>query len=64
MAAELGLLNKDVALTAELLGRLYDGLCEISSEPRTDRTENHSTERHRLPLYGLPSQSTTLPRRD
>lgn len=59
LAAELGLLSKDVALTADLLGKLHDGLSEIGSEPQTDRTETR-----RRPLYGLPAQSTTLPHRD
>jgi len=62
LAAELGLLNKDVTLTADLLGKLHDGLSEIASEPQADRTETR-----RRPLYGLPSQPTTstaLPHQD
>ena len=59
LAAELGLLNKDVALTADLLNKLHDGLSGIASESETGRTQTR-----RRSLYALPAQSTTLPRRD
>ena len=59
LAAELGLLNKDVTLTADLLGKLHDGLSEIRLEPSADRTETR-----RRSLRGLPTQPTTLPHRD
>ena len=59
LAAELGLLSKDVTLTADLLGQLHDGLSEIRSEPQAARNETR-----RRSLRGLPSQSTTtLPHR-
>lgn len=55
LAAELGLLNADVTLTADLLGKLHDGLSEIRPEPQANVAP-------RRPLRGLPSQ--TLPQRD
>ncbi len=58
LAAELGLLNKDVALTADLLNKLHDGLSRIGSEPQGDHIAI------RRSLHALPTQPTTLPRRD
>ncbi len=59
LAAELGLLNKDVTLTADLLGQLHDGLSRIGAEAQADRADTR-----RPALYGLPAQPTTLPHRD
>ncbi|MDR3069113.1 MAG: hypothetical protein LBU50_06385 [Cellulomonas sp.] len=57
LAAELGLLSKDVALTADLLNQLHDGLSQIGPEPQADHTETRHS------LRALPAQST-MPHRN